>query len=567
MAQNLGEASWKAFTKKQKLELDDGALVKALARFDKTDIAKPAPRVEALDDVVEQAKKQVVALARKKKELGDKAFNEAKDKLHEVIEDAERLLKESRAALESAEDGDDEDEADAPVLLTTKMIPLVRELRKGDKTMHAMIGLAGKSTAVLIMRRPISPSRRKLVGEAIDAKGGAKYILGECRFEDNALTFVVKTQAAGLAKRLKAALLEQTEMRLKVRVRGEDPNDVDEEDEQDEDDVGKGQAQAAPPGGPATAEQLAYTQRLNKVKARLDAALAAQHPESTKLRAVSGFASEKAAAGDYPGATKALQMLEKLLDGAGGEGQGGVDAGVAIKARMAALVPTVKQAQEAGGAAAQEAKLRVSQAAVSATKRDFAQANALLDQAEALLEAGGAGPSGAAATPAAQGQAAAVRAAQDAVAARLAGKPAFDSLTQDLSGARDALVAARDALDDAFATADAQVRRLQAFLAVHPDQELRAIAGSSEFGINALTAGYRVKLTGAVRVLVGASPSDLPRALTRARQLVAEFRFHVQSSDRIEACDENPVGVPVGIRGSLGPALRQTAAAVEGFAA
>src|SRR5207342_1515519 len=161
------------------------------------------------------------------------------------------------------------------------MIPLVRELRKGDKTMHAMIGLAGKSTAVLIMRRPISPSRRKLVGEAIDAKGGAKYILGECRFEDNALTFVVKTQAAGLAKRLKAALLEQTEMRLKVRVRGEDPNDVDEEDEQDEDDVGKGQAQAAPPGGPATAEQLAYTQRLNKVKARLDAALAAQHPEST----------------------------------------------------------------------------------------------------------------------------------------------------------------------------------------------------------------------------------------------------------------------------------------------
>jgi hypothetical protein len=71
MADSLGEANWKAFTKKQKLDLDDAALLKALAKFDKTDIAKPEPRVQALDEVVDQAKKQVVALAKKKKELGD----------------------------------------------------------------------------------------------------------------------------------------------------------------------------------------------------------------------------------------------------------------------------------------------------------------------------------------------------------------------------------------------------------------------------------------------------------------------------------------------------------------
>src|SRR5689334_9517979 len=101
MAEKISGSSWTAFTKKQDLGLDDGPLVKALARFDKTDIAEPEPRAQALDEVVEQGKKQLVALSKKKKELGDKRFNEAKDKLYEVIEGAEKLLKEARAAVEA----------------------------------------------------------------------------------------------------------------------------------------------------------------------------------------------------------------------------------------------------------------------------------------------------------------------------------------------------------------------------------------------------------------------------------------------------------------------------------
>jgi hypothetical protein len=75
------------------------------------------------------------------------------------------------------------------------------------------------------MRRPIAATRRKLLSEALDAKGGAKFIAAQCLFEQNALTFVVQAKAAGLAKRLKAALLMQTDLRLKVRVRGEEPDD------------------------------------------------------------------------------------------------------------------------------------------------------------------------------------------------------------------------------------------------------------------------------------------------------------------------------------------------------
>ena len=53
--------------------------------------------------------------------------------------------------------------------MTSKMIPLLRELRKGEATMHALIGTAGKNTAVLIMRRPVPLARRKMLAEVLDA--------------------------------------------------------------------------------------------------------------------------------------------------------------------------------------------------------------------------------------------------------------------------------------------------------------------------------------------------------------------------------------------------------------
>jgi hypothetical protein len=57
-----------------------------------------------------------------------------------------------------------------------------------------------------------------------------KFIRGECLQEGNTLTFVVQSQAAGLAKRVSFALFKQTDLRLEGRVRGE-ADDVDEDDE------------------------------------------------------------------------------------------------------------------------------------------------------------------------------------------------------------------------------------------------------------------------------------------------------------------------------------------------
>ena len=244
------------------------------------------------------------------------------------------------------------------------------------------------------MRRAIAPTRRKLTLECLQVHA-AKHVTGECMFENGALTFVLASPAAGSAKRIRMALLKQLELRIKVRVRGDD-GALDEDGEE-----GESEAEGDGPGD-AAAPALAYAQKLLKLRPPLDEALRRQHPQATKLRALSRFASEKAAVGEHAAATQALEMVETLIDNAeprppaastqdvAGGGlaasqPGRVDAGVAFKARMVALMPRLKAALLASGKAAQGAKLKMSEAGLLAGKKNFARADALLDEAEALL--------------------------------------------------------------------------------------------------------------------------------------------------------------------------------------
>ena len=98
-------------------------------------------------------------------------------------------------------------------------------------------------------------------------------------------------------------------MRWKVRVRGEDG--VEEEDGEEEDPTRK----------PATAEQLAYTQRLLKVRDRYQQALREQHPRAAQYKALMDQANAKAnEQQDHAGAIQALQALEKAMDEGGDTG-------------------------------------------------------------------------------------------------------------------------------------------------------------------------------------------------------------------------------------------------------
>src|SRR5512139_1953522 len=136
MADKLSESSWTSFTKgalkkHPKLKLEDAALVKALGALDRSDDSKPEEKLKALEAVIEQIKKQVVANARRKKEFGDELFDDAKDKLYELLEAAEAQQKATQKAAVKVQPAEDEEE-ESPALLTTKMIPLLREVRKGE---------------------------------------------------------------------------------------------------------------------------------------------------------------------------------------------------------------------------------------------------------------------------------------------------------------------------------------------------------------------------------------------------------------------------------------------------
>jgi hypothetical protein len=310
MAEKLSENTWTAFTRKQKLDLDDGALVKALGRFDKAPEDKPEPRAQALRDVVDEIRKQVASIARRRKELGDKPFGEAKDKLYALLEAAEALQKDVAKAAAAASKGHDEED-DGPALLTGKLASLLRDVRKGELVLHLLVAVAGKEAVVMLSRSPISPARGPLLRSQLANPGGLKFIRGECQFEHGVVTFVVQAPSGGLARRIREAIVRQTGMKLKIRVRGEDG------EEQEGDEVAPDASSAPQAPAPATAavapEQLAYAQRWEALQPRLAKALREQHPEATRLRAVGAFAAEKAAAGDVAGAGKALDMMEKLL--------------------------------------------------------------------------------------------------------------------------------------------------------------------------------------------------------------------------------------------------------------
>lgn len=317
MAEKLSSNLWSATTRKHKVDLDDAALVKALARLDKTDESKADARVDALGDVVEQVNRQVVALARRKKELGDKVFAELKDRLDSLRDLAEAQIKEVRSQKD--------DEEDSPALLTSKMTPLLRELRKGEVEMSALACTAGKNTAVLIMRKPIAASRRKILQEAVDAAGGAKFLPARCLYEGSVLTFVMETAPGGLAKRLRQALIQQVGLKLKVRVRGSDGQA--DEDGEDGDDGGDGESplqgeprttggDAQDPDPAAAAAAARMKEALAKLLSGVAALAGAPAGFAGDAKAMATAAREALAGGQLERARELLFDLGVLLKGA-----------------------------------------------------------------------------------------------------------------------------------------------------------------------------------------------------------------------------------------------------------
>jgi hypothetical protein len=410
----LTEGEWKSFAKGQKLDdpkvasKDTKALHEAvqnaLQALGKTDENKPEEMLAGLDKFEGVLTKQVAANAKRKDKDGKaiKDTKEVKDQLYKMLTAVEKQRKELQVAKdkkEQAEQDAGEDE-ESPALLTTKMVPLIREVRKGQLVLHTLIALTGKETLVLLSRKAISPARGKLLKEQMTNPSGLKFIRGECMLEANALTFVVQSSATGLAKKLKAALLAQTELRLKVRVRGEDPEDIDEDDGGDGDAQSDEAAGAAAQGGkppPPDAAKLAFAKRLLKLKVEVDKAAVRGDAQAKELQALLASARQMVQDGNTSGGNDELTALEKLLANKAPGGQtatdakaggpapaGDVNPKVGFDARLKALFPDIQKAI-AGPPPNAEVKRLLASMGFHAKKGDFGNAHAVLDEIEALL--------------------------------------------------------------------------------------------------------------------------------------------------------------------------------------
>ena len=253
----LIDTSWKDILAKNKTLKDNGLLkslgdIKKLGDDDHDDAQKLLDEIVKLSGQLKKSKEAATTPAVTKflAELASAADTAQKD-VAKAKAEADKKGKDEAEAKKREEGKKDEDgdegEEEANELLTTKMIPLLRDLKKGGHTMHVLVASAGKDVSVLISRKPISPAKRKLLADDLGLSGGIKYIVGHCLKEDGMTTFALKTQVAGMAKKLKAALMAQTGVRVKVRCRGED-GETDEEFEEEEEGGGDAQARGGRDG-------------------------------------------------------------------------------------------------------------------------------------------------------------------------------------------------------------------------------------------------------------------------------------------------------------------------------
>ena len=264
-AKALNDSGWKDLAAQNKIK--DNGLIKLLAEVKRHTDDDHEAALKSLDEVQKlvgqmRKSKEVAAAPAVVKYLTDmaSAVDAAQKDVARAKAEADKKGKAAEAEARKREEnkkGEDEDEEDeeASELLTTKMIPLLRDLNKGNHTMHVLVASAGKDVCVLVSRKPISPARRKLLADDLGLSGGIKYITGHALKEEGMTTFALKTQVAGMAKKLKAALMVQTGMRVKVRCRGEDGETDEDFDEQegggaqarkdDGDGGAKGEAEAA----------------------------------------------------------------------------------------------------------------------------------------------------------------------------------------------------------------------------------------------------------------------------------------------------------------------------------
>ncbi len=126
---------------------------------------------------------------------------------------------------------------------------------------------------------------------------------------------------------------------------------------------------------------------------------------------------------------------------------------------------------------------------------------------------------------------------------------------------KDKYASASSGWNSAIGTVDGQVDALGKAMAKHDDPDIKAIAKHALAGV---TGGYK-QLFAAYLKAVG-DGSDAAAVRKEGPGLlgaVADLRTTIEKDRQVAVMDDNPFGVAVSIKGTLGPALNELEAALR----
>lgn len=112
----------------------------------------------------------------------------------------------------------------------------------------------------------------------------------------------------------------------------------------------------------------------------------------------------------------------------------------------------------------------------------------------------------------------------------------------------------------ASASVGGQLAQLQKLLDSDDDEELEEIADA---GLESCIAEFTTSMDRSLAAIERAGDALSDDALRDVRSLIADFQTHIAKDERVIACDENPFGVMVSIRPTLGAALTEMDKALQ----
>jgi hypothetical protein len=426
--------------------------------------------------------------------------------------------------------------------------------KSGGNPANFAFGLAGKPEECGLMihlRKPGSALKKQMKS----APGIRKACFGTLTVVGPDILLRPTRPLKGMVKQLKRRLREEGMVKFNPVLVDEEGNALDEESlpdaseydddadapetllddagtEEDEDEADDASEDAAAQGGPASEpahDPAALKARLMALGGRIKALGAAAVPQmSADLMA----AAKKLQGGDLPGCAAGLDALEGVIAAAGDAGQAPVQApaqpemATKLKAALAERIAVIRGLPEGPeraelGAMAKKTLELLNAGDLPATAAAFKELVAALQAATAS-----GGPEAAPAEPAA---------------------------VVDVLGIwREA----KESVDDG-------ISKLQSALRGYGVPALERIA---EFGLNGVTEGNQTALAKALFDFRAATGADRPRFASALAAQVGTYAQFLSSDPVIELVENNPCGVAVPLRATLGGALREIAKACKAAA-